>query len=307
MDIRQLRTFSCVAELGSLSKASDTLRVAQPALSRQIKLLEHELRAELFTRNGRGMVLTDAGRLLLARTAGIVRQIDQVRDEIQSAGGPPSGRVVLGLVPTVSCVISARLARRTVDTYPGISLCIVESYSGHLMEWLHRGEMDLALIYGPSSDLHLTVQSLGRDPIVAVGPRGSGLSQKKQVDIGWLLRQRLVLPSHSHGLRALIEQAAAKKKLKLDVKLEADSFRVLTSLVEEGLGYTLLPPSSVRSEVASGRLETAAIAKPAPMRELTLASPIDHPGSTAITLVSELLRSELTACREEGLWDIKLA
>ena len=307
MDIRQLRTFSCVAELGSLSKASDTLRVAQPALSRQIKLLEHELRAELFTRNGRGMVLTDAGRLLLARTAGIVRQIDQVRDEIQSAGGPPSGRVVLGLVPTVSCVISARLARRTVDRYPGISLCIVESYSGHLMEWLHRGEMDLALIYGPSSDLHLTVQSLGRDPIVAVGPRGSGLAQKKQVDIGWLLKQRLVLPSHSHGLRALIEQAAAKKKLKLDVKLEADSFRVLTSLVEEGLGYSLLPPSSVRNEVADGRLEAAAIAKPAPMRELTLASPIDHPGSTAITLVSELLRDELTACREEGLWDIKLA
>jgi len=307
MDLRQLRTFSCVAELGSLSKASDTLRVAQPALSRQIKLLEHELRAELFTRNGRGMVLTDAGRLLLARTAGIVRQIDQVRDEIQSAGGPPSGRVVLGLVPTVSCVISPRLARRTVDAYPGISLCIVESYSGHLMEWLHRGEMDLALIYGPSSDLHLTVQSLGRDTIVAVGPRGSGLAQKKQVDIGWLLRQRLVLPSHSHGLRALIEHAAAKKKLKLDVKLEADSFRVLTSLVEEGLGYTLLPPSSVRNEVAAGRLETAAIAKPAPMRELTLASPIDHPGSTAITLITELIRDELIACREDGLWDIKLA
>ena len=307
MDLRQLRTFSCVAELGSLSKASDTLRVAQPALSRQIKLLEHELRAELFTRNGRGMVLTDAGRLLLARTAGIVRQIDQVRDEIQSAGGPPSGRVVLGLVPTVSCVISARLARRTVDRYPGISLCIVESYSGHLMEWLHRGEMDLALIYGPSSDLHLTVQSLGRDTIVAVGPRGSGLAQKKQVDIGWLLKQRLVLPSHSHGLRALIEHAAAKKKLKLDVKLEADSFRVLTSLVEEGLGYTLLPPSSVRNEVAAGRLETAAIAKPAPMRELTLASPIDHPGSTAIALITELIRDELSACREDGLWDIRLA
>ena len=109
MDFRQLRTFSCVAELGSLSKASDTLRVAQPALSRQIKLLEHELRTELFTRNGRGMVLTEAGRLLLARTSGIVRQIDQIRDDIQSAKGPPSGQVVLGLVPTVSCVLSARL------------------------------------------------------------------------------------------------------------------------------------------------------------------------------------------------------
>ena len=236
MDFRQLRTFTCVAELGSLSKASDTLRIAQPALSRQIKLLEHELRAELFTRNGRGMVLTDAGRLLLARTSGIVRQIDQIRDDLQSAQGPPSGRVVLGLVPTVSCVLSARLARRCVESFPGISLRIVESYSGHLVEWLHRGEMDLAILYGRSADLHLNVQSLGRDSIVAVGPRGCGLAKKKHVEIGWLLRQRLVLPSHSHGLRALIEHAAAAKKLKLDVQLEADSFRVLTSLVEEGLG-----------------------------------------------------------------------
>lgn len=306
MDFRQLRTFNCVAELGSLSKASDTLRVAQPALSRQIKLLEHELRAELFTRNGRGMVLTEAGRLLLARTAGIVRQIDQIRDDIQSSGGAPSGRVVLGLVPTVSCVISARLARRTVERYPGVSLCIVESYSGHLVEWLHRGQMDLAVIYGPSADLHLTVQSLGRDQIVAVGPRGCGLARKRQVEIGWLLQQRLVLPSHSHGLRTLIEQAAAKKKIKLDVQVEADSFRVLTSLVEEGLGYALLPPSSVRNELADGRLETSAISRPAPVRELTVASPIDHPGSTAIALVTNLLRAEVTACRAEGLWDIKL-
>jgi DNA-binding transcriptional LysR family regulator len=214
---------------------------------------------------------------------------------------------VLGLVPTVSCVVSARLARRTVELYPGISLCIVESYSGHLVEWLHRGQMDLAVIYGPSVDLHLTVQSLGRDKIVAVGPPGCGLAQKKQVEIGWLLRQRLVLPSHSHGLRALIEHAAAKNKLKLDVQVEADSFRVLTSLVEEGLGYALLPPSSVRHEIADGRLEVAGIAKSTPMRELTIASPIDHPGSTATTLITNLLRHEISACREQGLWDIDLA
>jgi LysR family transcriptional regulator, nitrogen assimilation regulatory protein len=306
MDFRQLRTFSCVAELGSLSKASDTLRVAQPALSRQIKLLEHELRTTLFTRNGRGMVLTEPGRLLLARTSGIVRQIDQIRDDIQSAQGPPSGHVVLGLVPTVSCVLSARFARRCVETFPGISLRIVESYSGHLVEWLHRGEMDLAILYGRSADLHLTVQSLGRDSIVAVGPRGCGLSRKKSVETGWLLRQRLVLPSHSHGLRALIEHAAAQRKIKLNVQLEADSFRVLTSLVEEGLGFALLPPSSVHGEVADGRLETASISKPM-TRELIVASPIDRSVSTATVAVTALLREEVAACRKEGVWDIKLA
>ncbi|TJW93600.1 transcriptional regulator, partial [Neisseria gonorrhoeae] len=97
------------------------------------------------------------------------------------------------------------------------------------------------------------------------------------------------------------------KKIDLDVKLEADSFRVLTSLVEEGLGYTMLPPSSVRSEVAEGRLETAPIARPAPRRELTLASPVEHPGSNAMTLIAKLLRDEVAALRAEGLWDIQLA
>src|SRR4249920_542199 len=90
MDFRQLRTFSCVAELGSLSKAADRLRTAQPALSRQIKLLEHELRVDLFIRNGRGMLLTSAGRMLLDRTTGLVHQIEQVRDDIQSSSGSPS-------------------------------------------------------------------------------------------------------------------------------------------------------------------------------------------------------------------------
>src|SRR5258708_19222504 len=102
MDLKQLRTFRAVAELGSLSKAADRLRAAQPALSRHIKLLEHELRVELFVRNGRGMLLTSAGRMLLDRTTGLVRQIEQVRDDLQSASDKPSGPVILALGPTLT-------------------------------------------------------------------------------------------------------------------------------------------------------------------------------------------------------------
>lgn len=306
MDFRQLRTFKAVAELGSLSKASDRLRVAQPALSRQIKLLEHELRAELFVRNGRGMILTSAGRMLLERTAGLVRQMEQVRDDIQSAGGAPSGRVVLGLVPTVSTVLSARFARRIVTELPDVSLCIAESYGGHLIEWLHRGEMDLAVIYGPAVDLHLSVQAIGRDDIVVIGPPGSGLRERGPVELEWLVEQKLVLPSHSHGLRALVEKAAARKGLTLNVLIEADSYRVLTSLVEEGMGYSVLPPSSVRPELLVGRLESAVIVKPAITRELILASPIDRPPSIATQTVSALIISEIHRLAEERLWAIRM-
>lgn len=307
MDLRQLRTFKSVAELGSLSKASDRLRIAQPALSRQIKLLEHELRIDLFVRNGRGMTLTSAGQLLLERTAGLVRQIEQVRDDLQSMNGTPSGPVVLGLVPTVSCVLSAGFAHHIVEQFPGISLRIVESYGGHLVEWLHRGEMDLAIIYGPSVDLHLSVQTLGHDDLVVVGPRGCGLAEQGHVDAEWLCQQKLVLPSHTHGLRALIEKVARRKGISLNVPAEADSFRVLTSFVEEGLGLTVLPSSAIRSEVAQGRLEAVPIVKPTFSRELILAAPANSPPSIATVAIARLIRQNIQELADKGLWNIRIA
>lgn len=302
MDFRQLRTFHAVAELGSLSKASDLLRIAQPALSRQIKLLEHDLKTELFVRNGRGMVLTGAGRLLLERSAGLVRQIEQVRDDVQSLGGRPSGRVVLGVVPTVSAVLSARIARRAVAELPDVALRIVESYGGHLVDWLHRGATDLAIIYGPAVDWHLAVESLGRDDLVAVGPCGSGLAARAPVDLAWLVGQRLALPSHSHGLRIIVERAAARRGVPVNVVVEADSYRVLTSMVEEGIGHTILPPSAIHAEVKGGRLEIAAFAAPGITRELVLASPMDKTPSVAATAIAGLIRAEIRALVQERRW-----
>ena len=307
MDLKQLRTFRAVAELGSLSKAADRLRTAQPGLSRHIKLLEHELRVELFIRNGRGMLLTSAGRMLLDRTTGLVRQIEQVRDDIQSAGGSPSGRVILGLVPTVSAVFSGRFARRVITDFPEIRLRIVESYGGHLVEWLHRGEMDLAITYGPAEDLHLSVQSIGREDIAVVGPPGSGLGKRKQVDLKWLVKQKLILPSISHGLRALLEKAVAREKLTLNALIEADSYRAQISLMEEGLGYTLLPASAIRAELAAGRLEMATLVRPSVSRELILASPIEHPTSIATTTIATLIMSEIEQLCREGFWKITMA
>jgi LysR family nitrogen assimilation transcriptional regulator len=306
MDLKQLRTFRAVAELGSLSKAADRLRAAQPALSRHIKLLEHELRVELFVRNGRGMLLTSAGRMLLDRTTGLVRQIEQVRDDLQSASGKPSGRVILGLVPTVSAVFSGRFARRVITEFPDVSLRIVESYGGHLVEWLHRGEMDLAITYGPAVDLHLTVQSIGHEDIAVVGPPGSGLASKKHVDLKWLVKQNLIVPSISHGLRALLEKAVARERLTLNPIIEADSYRAQISLMEEGLGYTLLPASAIRAELATQRLEMAVLVNPTISRELILASPIAHPTSIATTTISTLIMSEIEQLAKEGLWKIKM-
>jgi LysR family nitrogen assimilation transcriptional regulator len=154
-------------------------------------------------------------------------------------------------------------------------------------------------------DLHLSVQSVGREDIAVVGPPGSGLNKRKQVDLKWLVKQKLILPSISHGLRALLEKAAARERLKLTPLIEADSYRAQISLMEEGLGYSLLPPSAIRTEVAAKRLEMAAV-NPQVTRELILASPIAHPPSIATTTIAALIVSEIQELSRQGRWKINM-
>ena len=145
MDLKQLKTFICVAEAGSLSQASDRLHIVQPALSRQIKLLEHEVGIDLFTRHARGMELTDAGKQFLERVSGLVRQLEVSIHDVQSLRGEVKGHVALGLMPTISTVLSVRLIQQVAKQLPGVTLRLVEGYSVHLLEWLQRG--DICLLY----------------------------------------------------------------------------------------------------------------------------------------------------------------
>lgn len=304
MDLKHLRTFRAIAELGSLSKAADKLRIAQPALSRQIKLLEQEVRAELFVREGRGMSLTAAGRHLLDRTSEILRQIDQIRNDLQSFDGVPTGKVVLGFVPTVSSVLTARIARSVMQRLPGVTLRILESYTGHLLEWLHKGEIDIAVIYGRDDELHVAAEVMGREQLVAIGAKNSALSGVRSVDFEQFAQLPLALPSKSHGLRTIVENAAERKGLKVNCVLEADSFRVLTEIVEMGLGYSVLPLSAIRRELEQGRLAIAPVGNPALTRSLIAAMPLGSGPSIATSAVLDILREEATAAIADKTWEL---
>ena len=151
MNLKQLNTFVHVAELGSLSKASDRLRTVQPALSRQIRMLEDELGVELFSRHGRGMALTEAGDLLRTRALAILRQLEETKADISEHAGLVRGRVVLGIPPTVGDVLAARLVKEFLRQYPDVTLRIVPAFTGFLLDWLQRGEIDVAIMYKPEN------------------------------------------------------------------------------------------------------------------------------------------------------------
>ena len=305
MNLQQLRMFLRVGELGSLSKVAHRLRVAQPALSRQMKLLQDEIGVPLFKRHRHGMRLTPEGEEFMRRLGGVIRQIDQAVEDVRSAKGKPAGRASLGVVPTISSLLAARLVARVAADYPGISLRIVEGYDGHLVDWLQAGEIDAAIIYGPNAGLRLDVEELLTEDLFLVGPPASNLADDTPLSMASVSQYPLVLPSKPHGLRAVVEGAAAKARVKLVVRFEADSFRVLKELVERGLGYTTLPVSSFLQERLQGRLKCAPILESL-ARQLMMALPLDAPISRATRTVVDLAQQEIAALVQQGSWPARL-
>lgn len=302
VDLRQLRTFREIAEAGSLSRAAARLRIAQPALSRQVRLLEAEAGLSLFTRHGRGMDLTEAGRELLARVAGPMRQIEGALAELRALSGAIAGQVALGMMPTVAAVLAGPLARRVAERHPAVSLRVVEGYTGHLIEWVQRGATDATLLYGPASDIHLPARGLFVEALVLAGPPGSGLSPEMPVSLAAAARRPLVAPSRPHGLRTIVEAAAARARLSLNLRHEADSFLVLKDLVACGLGFAILPRSAIRREEQEGRMLVAPLVRPTIRRQVVLAQPPDRAPGRAAQAVLALLAEEIAARAREGDW-----
>ncbi|WPZ35914.1 LysR substrate-binding domain-containing protein [Thalassobaculum sp. OXR-137] len=310
MDLKQLKTFLEVADLGSLSRAADRLHVAQPALGRQIRMLEEELGGPLFSRHGRGMVLTETGSLLVARATTILRMVEDTRDELTASlganGGTVSGAVSLGVSPTAGEVISGRLAERFLRDYPQVALRIVPTFSGYLSEMLQRGEIDLAVMYETSAVRHIPAEPLIQETLFLVGAAGSGLDLETPHDFASLAALPMVLPGPRHGLRILLENAARQAGIALRVTVEADALQTLKDLAARGLAHTVLPLPAIHPELRAGALRAAPIVNPALNRKLVLARSIVRPASRAVRVFADTLRAETADMVRDGVWQGEL-
>lgn len=302
MDISQLRTLIHVAELGSLSKAADRLHIAQPALSRQIRLLEEELGVRLFDRHGRGMVVTEHGRDVLRHALRIMAEMEEIRAVVSDEDAPLRGHVSIGMPPTAADILSEPLVSAFRDTHPDATLRIVSAYSGYLLDWMHRGEVDAAILYDPKSARALRIRPLLEETLFLIGPPGSGLSLKRPVEFATLQEQRLLLPSVGHGLRSLIDRYAEEAGIALTVKVEAESYATLKSLVGNGHGVTVLPLAPIHGELTEGRLCAAPLVNPVPMRRLIMSYPTDRPVPRLARFASQVIAATIGALVDEGIW-----
>jgi LysR family nitrogen assimilation transcriptional regulator len=251
MDLKQLEYFVRVAELGSFTRASIALDVAQPALSRQVRLLEVELRQNLLTRNGRGAAPTEAGKLLLEHGRGILHQVQRAREELGRVRGALAGRVAIGLPPSVAKVMAVPLIREFRIRMPDASLSISEGLSFGMHESLANGRLDIALLYNasPSGDIELT--PLLEEPLFLVqrmqGQPGkkAAAAKPRPVTLAEAAALPLVIPSRPNAIRMLVETELANLGLRPQVALEIDGVAAILDLVEDGAGSAILTRNAV--------------------------------------------------------------
>jgi DNA-binding transcriptional LysR family regulator len=253
VQLQQLAYFVAVAEVRHFTRAAETLRVAQPSLSKQIKGLERELGAPLFSRARGNIALTPAGEALLPLARRILADVETARREVQDLTGLRRGRVRLGATPSLFAGPLADALARFRDAYPGIELRVQEGGSRDLVRDLARGELDLALIILPlhSTDPALETTPILREDLVVVAPRSTRLRRLRVED----LRDRpLVMFRLGYDLREATQAACRKAGFEPRYAIEGGEMDAVLRFVEAGLGLAVVP-----SMVLPGRPGLAAV------------------------------------------------
>ncbi len=239
MNLHQLEYFVRVAELGSFTRAALALDVAQPALSRQVRLLEVELRQNLLQRNGRGAVPTEAGELLLEHARGILHQVERAREELSRLRGGLAGRVALGLPPSVARVLAVPLMRAFRQQLPQARLAITEALTASMQEQLGSGRLDIAVLYNAQPLPGLEITPLASEELLLVRRAAAG-THPPAVRLRELAGIPLVIPSRPNAIRTHIEAQLATIGCQPDVALEIDGVAPILDLVEDGAGGAIL-------------------------------------------------------------------
>jgi len=290
VNTKQLHYFIAIATEGTFTKASAKLRVAQPALSRQIALLEDELGTTLLIRHRRGVGLTDAGAALLDRAKPVLLSLDRIKSEIRDYSTEPTGALRIGCTPTLTSRLVVQPARRILDRFPNVGIQIQESVSHQLCRAVLSDELDAAIVSENLAESFLSAEVLFEEQLWLFG----SLNRKAtgtRITLQQVARLPLILARSPQTTRRMLDGVLAAGKLELNVVAESDSIQATREFIIAGVGYTIAPYSALIAEVERGIMSGQPIQKYSIRRSLVRRN--DRPISRALQEFRLLLIEEV--------------
>lgn len=306
MDTHRLKYFLRVAEEGSITRAARMLGIAQPALSRQVQLLEEDLGVTLFHRTRRGVQLTEEGERLRASTAAPLRQLELA---VQYAGSPLARLkrgMLLGMPETVVGVLAAPLIASLTAVFPNVAFSVAVGSTDQMVEAMLKGAVDVALI-NPVPDDRVFYRDLLTEDLVLIGGPESALEAGREVTFTELVELPLVVPRSPTGIGNALENAALRTKVNIGYLTTTDSLSVAKTLIEAGLVYAILPLSACGPEIQDGRLRFAPVTQTGLTQQLGVAATaqLDLPREF-VAKVGNTLREEVSRLIKSGRWPARL-
>jgi len=294
MNLRDLQYLVALADTGHFGEAAERCHVSQPTLSAQIKKLEEYLGVQLFERQPRRVTVTDVGRRVVERARSIVQEAEDIREIARASRDPLTGKLKVGLIPTIAPYLLPRVASRLKTRLPALQLMLYEYQTGPLLEKLRAGELDLAILALPADTDGLETRSLFAEAFVVAMPRAHRLAARKRLKPADLAGETLLLLEDGHCLRDQALDVCGNVAISEEQDFRATSLETLRQMVASGLGVTLLPRLAAEGPVAGARgIEVRPFAPPSPSRVVGAAWRKSSTREPAIRAVCDVLTSAM--------------
>lgn len=243
MQVQQLVYFEAVARTRHFTRAAESVHVAQPSLSKQIRALERELGTTLFSRARGNVSLTPAGEVLLPLARRVLADLESARLQVQELVHLARGRLRLGATPSISTGLLPAALRRFHDAYPGIELVVEESGSRDLVRLLAHGQLDLALVIHPlhTRDPALSTTPILREPLLVATTTKGSLIRSTSVAVRDLRRYPVVMFREGYDLRDVVLAACRRARVELHFAVVGGELDAILRFVEAGLGVAVVP------------------------------------------------------------------
>lgn len=303
MDLRQLKYFAAIYDLGNLSQAASHCNVAQSALSHHLAKLEDELGVALFTRRPRGMDPTAAGELLYGHATEVFDRLELAKEQIKNGIGALSGEITIGMSYSIINVIGVPLIQAVKERHPGVTLILKESLSGTGFEQLITGQCDLALLYNPPQDDRTRLKPILEEELFFIGHKDIIGDSPVTLDFADLTKYPLMLLRSGQLSRSLIDKPHLLHTLEKASSVRLASVAATIGALKASIACTVAPKVLIKDQLGEGTLIARKIENPNPTRTLYLALNKGAAPSFLIETMTTLIEDLIEASVNNGEWE----